>query len=178
MNNEHVVCEVIWESDEVKFTWSLGGGSFPAYSLTRDDLTAFQKQSQLGHDRLFLLVQEIRETRGRISEAAAQRLDALMEIGHRLHTLILPDKNRIAHRVRKWLAHIVEGAGQVATLELVVVRNRAAVEPAACVPWNVVYDRDPGELDRALQIPSGLWITSCHSGDAGSYSPVPGGLSR
>src|SRR5262245_15101169 len=142
-----VVCQVNARPDRVSFIWSEGAASFEPYHLAGP---GFQNFRALAHQARELL-DELARTQAHGSEGEVRQAGhALAEVGSQLYRQMFlaaaesrpaaatPAAEHAARAAegREWLGGL-QSQDALESLEVVT-------DADAPVPWNVVYDQDPG----------------------------------
>jgi hypothetical protein len=147
-----VVCQVTFEPEQVGFTWCEGPDAFPPYQLRESFLRIFNRAASQARQRLgdlVVAVNSVNAAEGEVRRLAQQ----LASAGHDLYEAVFgpdTDQEHVAKAARNWLEDL-RGRGQIESLEIVINGKRA-------VPWNVVYDEEPGaESAFAVNDSAGAW---------------------
>jgi hypothetical protein len=133
-----VVCQFTFEPEQVGFTWCEGPDAFPPYQLRDSFLRIFNHRASRARQQLgdlVLTVNSFQEDEGAVRRGAHE----LASAGHDLYEAIFrpdPEQAHVAKAARSWLEDL-RTRGEVESLEIVINGKQA-------VPWNVVYDEEPG----------------------------------
>jgi len=150
-----IVCQVFNKDDRIQFTWSLRGGFFPTYTITKERgrLTDLRNQARKTRDALGEVVRALNEG---ASTEVRERSAELAEAGYGLYECILPQPRRTvgeesiasACAVRQWLEDLHSKG--LFGLEIVVDDRAETAKTSCSIPWNLVYDEPAGHHRQAL----------------------------